>query len=164
MNRRWTFGRTVSVSFASITLLSVLVGICAIASLQYVSMTKDRVITVDQRLVVLAAQMGDAFAEKRAVVRGYLMTGDDSYLTEASAAQKSFLDAAGEARQLAHTTEAVRLIDQVTGDSVKHQEAIDAVVAMRKAGQSLGTNATVMTASARKWRMRNTSRLVLSIG
>ena len=33
-----------------------------------------------------------------------------------------------------------------------------------KAGQSLGTKATVITASDRKWRIRNTSRLVLSIG
>jgi methyl-accepting chemotaxis protein len=159
MNRRWTFGRAVSVGFASITLLSVLVGACAIASLRYVSATKDRVITVDQRLVVLTAQMGESFAEKRAVVRGYLMTGDDDYLTQASAAQQVFLAATTEARQLVHTAEGVRLLDLLGADGAKYQTAVDTVVAMKQGGDSVATVTKVFETTVRPLRSIVTEEL-----
>jgi CHASE3 domain sensor protein len=111
LDENWSFGRKIGVGFAAVVGLTMLVGVITILALREVVSSKDRVLDVNARGLVNAQQI-DNRAEKRvSATRGFLITGEQSYLDE----------------MLTLRGESTRLLDQLTANRPELRGALDAV-------------------------------------
>jgi CHASE3 domain sensor protein len=137
MTRGWTFRRTITAGFAAMVVLIVMVGTIAVVALSNVVSTKDHVINVYSQILVDGETMDAASSEKSAAARGYLLTGDSSYLDEMTAARREFNSALLRSQQAVQTAEGRRLTALIATSEVEHQRALDAVIALRRSDISV---------------------------
>ncbi|GAB7051132.1 methyl-accepting chemotaxis protein [Catenuloplanes indicus] len=137
MRREWTFGQKLGAGFAVTIALTLLTGLVGIGALKTVVDQKDRVITLGVTGLVQAQALRASAEAKASASRGYLLTGDERFLTTMNEARAEFTAGVGELRANTTTTEERTLLDQVSGAEQDHQVALDAVIAARKAGTSM---------------------------
>jgi methyl-accepting chemotaxis protein len=116
--------------------LTIVVGLIAAVALHDVVASKDHVINVDARLVLDAKDLDVAADEKSLASRGYLLTGQGTYLIQVTAARRKFTNTLQQAKQTVATAEGQRLLHSIELAEVEHQQAIDATITLRRDGAS----------------------------
>lgn len=134
MARHWTFGQRVGGSFALLVALAVVMGLVAYLALRTVVSTKDRVIDVDTQLLI-DAQKVQALAEaKGGDARGFLLTGDERFVSEMQASRAELINAIVRLRRNVVSDEGRRLVEDTAQAEAAHQRNMDDVIARRRAG------------------------------
>jgi methyl-accepting chemotaxis protein len=134
---RRTYGRKLGGGLAVSIVLIVLMGAAAVAALIVVRDSKDRVIDSALRGLLNAERLHTAAADKIAGSRGYLLTGEDTYLQETTAARTRFLTLVETLRGTLTDPEELRQLDEVARTEAAHQQVLQQVVAARRAGGDL---------------------------
>ena len=137
--RHWTFGQRIGAGFAVTVALAVVIGIVAVVALRTVVASKDRVIDVDARLLILAEGLQFMREAKGSEARGFLLTRDDSYLAAMRDARAQFAETIERLRQLVVTDEGRRQVDAVARAEDGHQQALDQVIALRRTDAPIET-------------------------
>jgi CHASE3 domain sensor protein len=152
MNRTWTFGRTIAAGFAAVVALNLVVGSIALAGLRNVVDRKDKVINTDARLVLDVQKLLTIRDARAAANRGYLISGDQSYLDDQYHHDDLFNQQLSQIREQVDTDRGRQLADQVA--SLENQFVLldRGPVQLRQRGAS-----TQAVASA--WEKINTHRV-----
>src|SRR6266702_8932497 len=91
MGRSWTFGRKLALGFALTAALSIAMATIALYALNRAVASKDHVISVNSQNLTDAAKLQTAAARKASAVRGYLLSGDEQFLTMETTEHEEFL-------------------------------------------------------------------------
>jgi methyl-accepting chemotaxis protein len=150
MSRTWTFGRTIAAGFAAVVALNLITGVVALASLKRVVHTKDRVVAVDSTLQLRAEELLSLRAQRAAGFRGYLITGETSFLDTTTQTGAEFTRTLAQTRRLAHTTTGHRLLDQLAAAAATYNAAQEKLIARKQAGASTADLAAAFSALARE--------------
>ncbi|MEN3306412.1 MAG: hypothetical protein V7603_2614 [Micromonosporaceae bacterium] len=137
MVRHRTFSQKVVVGFAVNVLLTVAIGAVAVAALHTVVSTKDKVIAQSDQLLAGTQRLRAAAAEKVSGFRTYLLTGQQRYLDEMAGARMEFQATLTEISSAAANREQRQLLDTVRTVENEHQQALDALIALRRSRASL---------------------------
>ena len=131
---RLTLPRKIALSLASIALACILTGMVAVTSLHTLTVSKDRVLTVN---VPRLAEVDEARVqrERRAkAVRSYVIARDDRYIHDMEEAKDKLLDHLDHLRATALGPEERRSIVAVDHANAVMQAEWDDLMAARKAG------------------------------
>ena len=109
MIRSWTFGRKIAASF----------------------------VVMVSRLLFEAQSFNASVAQKSSAARGYLLTGDQSYITQMTTALRAFTTELTTAEGSVHTAAERQKLATIGRDQSAHQQAILAVIALRQSGVSV---------------------------
>jgi methyl-accepting chemotaxis protein len=152
MNRTWTFGRTIAAGFAAVVALNLVVGSIALAGLRNVVDRKDKVINTDTRLVLDVQKLLTIRDARAAANRGYLISGDQSYLDDQYHHDDLFNQQLSQIREQVDTDRGRQLADQVA--SLENQFVLldRGPVQLRQRGAST-------QAVAKAWEKINTNRV-----
>ena len=143
MGQRWTFGRTVAAGFVAMVGLTAVIGAISVVGLRQVVAANEHVLDVDMQLVIASEHMRAASNDKRAAARGFVMTGQDSYLEQMEESRRDFLSTLNRAKILAPNSEGAGLLQAIQVAESEHQQAIDAAVVLKRNG---GTSNAVAAA------------------
>jgi len=132
----WTVGRTLATGFGLVLLLTMGGGATALYGVGAVVEAKDRVIERDQRLEIVAQQLVTARSDRAAEVRGYLLTGEQTFLDAADRATAEFEELLTQARALAYTDRAAELLDRIDTVDRQAREAQAELVEIRRTGST----------------------------
>ena len=132
MKRDWTFGQRIGAGFAVMAALSGVLSVVSILALERLGESKDHVINVSGRLILLAERLRAEREGKSGAARGYLLARDPEFLTELQQARRGFHDALQELRALAPTETEQRFLSAIETAEAAHQTALDRVIAARK--------------------------------
>lgn len=132
MARHCTFGQRVGASFGLLVALAIVMGAVAYVALRTVVSTKDRVIDVEAQLLIDAQKAQALGASKGSDARGFLLTGDERFLTDMQAARTELGVVLERLRQNVMTDEGRRLVDGIAQADAAYQRPLDAVIARRR--------------------------------
>jgi methyl-accepting chemotaxis protein len=144
--RRWTFGRRIAAAFAVMVALTVVVGVISVVALDRVVASKDRVINVNSRVLIDAQTLSADFEAKSSDARGYLLTGDKSYLAQMTSELQAFQSTLASMERNAGAANELPLLTSIGQESNAHQQALDGVIALRERGVAIATVAKAYTA------------------
>jgi methyl-accepting chemotaxis protein len=108
-----------------------------VIALESVVSSKDRVIDVNSRLLFEAQSFNASVAQKSSAARGYLLTGDQSYITQMTTALRAFTTELTTAEGSVHTAAEGQQLATIGRDESAHQQAVLAVIALRQSGVSV---------------------------
>jgi CHASE3 domain sensor protein len=132
MERNWTFGQKIGAGFAVVVALAIAIGAVSYRALTSVVAAKDRVIQVDSKLLIQAAEAEAAVGNELAAARGYLLSGNQSYLDQMHRNRSAFLTALGQLKQLVYTDAGRGELEAAEQAESAHQAALDRVIASRQ--------------------------------
>jgi len=135
--RVWSFGRKVGAAFGVMVLLVVVISGVGVSSLRSVVAAKDSVIEVNCRNLTEVERLRAALDRKIAAGRAFMLTKEDRFLDRAQSAREDCLAAVHELKLHLVTEEGQRLIERIERAEVAHQNALDRVVALRRADAPL---------------------------
>lgn len=133
----WTFGRRLAVSFGVMVLLTVAVAAVSLTSLNSVVSSKDRVINVNSRLAFDAQSLVADVNAGTAASRGYLLTGERSYLDVLATDRALQLGDLAKLNQNVSSAEERQLVSEIATAQAAHQRAVDSLIAKRTPGTTL---------------------------
>ncbi|GGM29932.1 methyl-accepting chemotaxis protein [Dactylosporangium sucinum] len=137
MPRQWTFGQRLGLGFAVTMVLTLATGAVTVWALDTVVAGKDQVIDVGVEGLVGAQQLRVALEAKSSTSRGYLLTGDARYRTQMDTARADFAGALTRLRDVADTAAERRLIEEAAQGEQRHQQALDATIALKARSASV---------------------------
>ena len=137
MTKEWTFGRRIAAAFVIMVALTVVLGVISAIALNSVVSSKDRVINVNSRLLLDAQSLSTDYFEQSSDNRGFLLSGDQIYLTELTAARQAFKVDLKALQQITSTSNERQLIAAIAQVENAHVNAVNALIALRKPGTSL---------------------------
>jgi methyl-accepting chemotaxis protein len=137
MMRNWTFGRRIAAGFAVTVVLIVAVGVMAVISLNSVVSSKDRVINVNAHLLDVAETLSSSVSDKQAVNRAFLLTGDQKYLHQLTAAGQAIQAGLNTLQEGVDNAAQQKLIAVIRQDDTSWGQAVDADIAVRQQTSSL---------------------------
>ncbi len=126
-----TYGRRLGNGLTVAITLTLLMGVSAVAALLVVTASKDAVVATATKGLVDAEQLHTAAANKVAVSRGYLLTGQQDYLDQTKQVRAEFLRLIQELRSQL-TPEQRTLVDQVAEAEVEHDRLLTQMYALRQ--------------------------------
>jgi methyl-accepting chemotaxis protein len=129
---RRTYGRRLGGGLAISIVLTLLMGMSAVAALVVVRDSKDRVIDSAVRGLVNAERLHTAASDKTAGTRGYLLTGDEKYLQQATKARTEFLALVATLRDILTEEAERRDIDEVVQAEAAHDAVLAQLVRSRR--------------------------------
>ena len=139
MTKNWTFSRRIVAGFSAMVVLIIAVGLISVVALNSVVSSKDHVINVNYRLLLDAQSLSTANSQANAANRGFLLTGENTYLTELKTARQAFQTNLSDLQANDSTATERRLTDAIQQSEKAHVQAVDALVALRTPGISLAT-------------------------
>ncbi len=137
MASNWTFGQRIGAGFAAVVAMAMAIGLVAVYALGHVVDTKDRVIHANAQALVDAERVLGLGQRKAAAARGFLLSGDQRYLDENSAAREQFSEILAELKKDLTAEEGQRWVTPVERAELEHQRALDPVLALRRKGAAL---------------------------
>jgi methyl-accepting chemotaxis protein len=139
MIRGWTFGRKIICSFGIIIALMFAAGLVSVLTLRTVVSSKDRIINVNSGLLVDAQSLSTSAGFKSSAIKGYLLTGDQTYITGMNTRIQAFSATLNTINKIVSTPAERNLVTAMAKDETVHQNAANAVIAMRKTGAPVQT-------------------------
>jgi methyl-accepting chemotaxis protein len=112
--------------------LIVIVGVISVISLNSVVSSKDRVINVNSRLLTNAQSLSASAAIKSDDSRGYLLTGNQHYLTERTTVRHVFLSLLQTIKHSVSSSAERSLVNTIAKEESAQQQATNAVIALRQ--------------------------------
>jgi methyl-accepting chemotaxis protein len=134
MNRTWTFGRQITICFATMVALTAVLGGVALYGLHSAVSSKDRVIDVDSQVVLFSQELLTARAERAAAFRGYLITGEQTFVDQMNQQSAVFDQVLGRIRLLVHTGRGRELVEQIRVRNVQYLAQQDKIFKVRRSG------------------------------
>jgi methyl-accepting chemotaxis protein len=134
MISKWTFGRVIAAGFAGAMVLILMAGGIALVGLRNVVASKDRVINVDNQLVVTSEEMLALRNGRSAATRGYLFTGKSAYRDEALATNEQLRALFATVERLVHTARGRELISQIKQSEEQSEETQGQLIALKAGG------------------------------
>jgi CHASE3 domain sensor protein len=131
MARQWTFGQRLAVGFAVTAALTLVTGVVTVWALTTVAAGKDQVIDVGVKGLARAQELRVAIEAKSSAGRAFLLTGDQRYTQQITAARAQFSAAAGQIREVLATAEERDLLDQAVAGEQRHQDELQTVMTRR---------------------------------
>ncbi|GAA3275560.1 MCP four helix bundle domain-containing protein [Dactylosporangium vinaceum] len=131
MARQWTFGQRLGLGFAVTAILTLATGVVTIWALTTVVAGKDKVIEVGVKGLAAAQELRTAVEAKSSAGRAYLLTGDQRYSQQITAARAQFAAAATRVRDVLTTPEERDLLDQSVAGEQRHQDVLQNVMVRR---------------------------------
>ncbi len=136
MRRQWTFGQKIAGGYAAVMLLAVVIGVMAVSAIRSVTEAKDRVITVNAKML-LDAERANTLAETKVVdVRGFLLSADQTHVDRLRAARTELLAVLEQLRTAAPSLDTKKMIERLTRAEGEHQASVESVLAIRQSGAS----------------------------
>jgi methyl-accepting chemotaxis protein len=117
--------------------LIIAVGLISVVALNSVVSSKDHVINVNYRLLLDAQSLSTASSQANGANRGFLLTGEKTYLTQLTTARQAFQTNLSDLQANGSTATERRLADAIQQSEKAHVQAVNAVIALRKPGISL---------------------------
>jgi methyl-accepting chemotaxis protein len=148
----WTFGRTIVLGFAAVVVLNLIGAGIALEGLHNVVERKDRVIDTDTRLVLDVQKLLTIRDARASANRGYLISGQASYLNAQYGYDDAFSQQISMIRDLVDTAQGSQLVDQVVALQNQFVVLDRGPVELRQTGASADEVATA-------WEKINTQRV-----
>jgi len=120
MTKDWTFSRRIVAGFSAMVVLIIAVGLISVVALNSVVSSKDRVINVNYRLLLDARSLSTASSQADAANRGFLLTGENTYLTELKTARQAFQTNLADLQASDSTATERRLADAIQQSEKAH--------------------------------------------
>lgn len=136
MSRHWTFGQKLATGFAVTVLLALAIVLVATYALRSVVTSKDQVITVDAQLLIDAERLRAAMERKGGSGRAVLLTGENRFIDQMQEARRDFFKSLELVKRKLAQSAMERLVDAIEISEREHQQEVDAVIALRRAGGS----------------------------
>ena len=137
MTHSWTFQSKVTAGFGVMVILAAATAAVAIFSLRSVVAAKDRVITVDAENLISAARLEGAVDRQAAAFRGFMVNGEERFLSQRSAATEEYLAILTELEARGGRDEAGALLADVRRADAELLSSQDQVVTMRRSPNGL---------------------------
>ncbi len=137
MTRSWTFNQKVTTGFAVVVTLAAFTGAIAVYALRAVVASKDRVITVNARNLADAARLEAAVDRLVAGFRAFLLTREDRFLEQRTAAQHDFVEVSRRLENQVYTEDGRRMIAEIGRAQSAYLMSQDRVIALRKTAAGL---------------------------
>nr|BFE56993.1 hypothetical protein GCM10020063_015190 [Dactylosporangium thailandense] len=131
MARQWTYGQRLGLGFVVAAGLTLITGLVTVWALSTVVAGKDEVIDVGVKGLAAAQELRTAVEAKSSAGRAYLLTGDQRYAQQISAARGQFSAAAGRVREVLASAGERDLLDQAVEGEQRHQDALQGVITRR---------------------------------
>jgi methyl-accepting chemotaxis protein len=131
---RRTFGRKLAGGLALTIVLTMLMGASAVAALGVVVASKDAVITSATGGLLTTESLHTAAEQKISAGRGYLVTGGEQDLQQMEADRQRFSELVQQLRTSLDDPLVNRQLDAVVQSGARHDQAIDGLVRLRRAG------------------------------
>ncbi len=141
MTRSWTFNQKVTAGFAAVVTLAAVTGAISVYALHAVVVSKDRVITVNARNLADAAMLDSAVDRHVASFRGFLLTGEKSFLEQGAPAQREVEELVHHLQNQVDTGESKRLVAEIDQAQSAYKQAQDGVIALIGNGNGVRTAA-----------------------
>ncbi len=132
MGRSWTFGRKLALGFALTAALSIAMATIALYALNRAVASKDHVISVNSQNLTDAAKLQTAAARKASAVRGYLLSGDEQFLTMETTEHEEFLQILAKLKAQVFTDKGKALLAQIERLDNEHQILIQRANKLRQ--------------------------------
>jgi methyl-accepting chemotaxis protein len=132
MARNWTFGQKIAGGFAVAILLTLIIGAVAVYALRAVVESKDRVISEHAQPLIDAQKLQFASERKSSAGRGYLLAPQERFLNSMREAREEVTAALERLKEHSDTEEARRLIAAMERSDAEYQQALDAIMALRR--------------------------------
>src|SRR5688572_19540572 len=113
MRRRWSFVRKVAVMLTSVVVLAVVTSAVAAFALRTVVERMETVILVHGQNVLIAQTMATRLEGRASAVRGYLLTGDETFTTRIASARDDFARGLAQLRIQTRRPEDQVLLDEI---------------------------------------------------
>jgi methyl-accepting chemotaxis protein len=113
-------------------------GVAALA-LRAVVERMETVILVHGQNVLIAQTMATRLEGRASAIRGYLLTGDESFLTRLASARDDFARGLAQLRIQTARSEDQVLLDEIQRKNLVHHDVVDRVLPMRRAGAATKT-------------------------
>ncbi|HEV8582808.1 MAG TPA: methyl-accepting chemotaxis protein [Thermoanaerobaculia bacterium] len=137
MARNWTFGQKIGGGFAVAVLLTLIIGAVAVYALREVVASKDRVISEHAQPLIDAQKLEVAAERKSSSGRGYLLVPQERFLDSMRVAREDLTAALERLKGQADAEEARRLIAAMERSDAEYQQALDAIMALRRSAAGL---------------------------
>src|SRR5882672_6413406 len=137
MAHSWTFQKKVSTGFAVMVCLAALTAAVAVYALRAVVASKDNVISLVAENLVNATRLDAAADRQSATFRGFILSGDERFLQQRSAAQEEFAEVFGRLEKNISTDAGRRLLADVQQGASDWEAAQARVVQLRKSQAKL---------------------------
>jgi methyl-accepting chemotaxis protein len=154
MARQWTFGEKVGTGFAVAIALAVTIGAVAIYALNSVVDAKDRVITLRGRVVQDVERLRVWIEKTASANRGFLLSGEDTFLAELREARAKVAEIIDALATTLPSEEGRRMLAAIAQAESDHRQAVDDVIAQRKAGATVEVVAGLFDAKNRPLRAK----------
>jgi methyl-accepting chemotaxis protein len=135
----WTFGRKVGTGFAATVTLAILMSAVSVYALRGVVGAKDRVINVNAQILIEAERLNTAIERKAAALRGFLLSRDEHFSDEVRGVRAEITTSLASLRAAVKTEEGHRDLDQIERVEAEHQQVVEQIFAMRRAGNDSKT-------------------------
>ncbi|HVZ13938.1 MAG TPA: methyl-accepting chemotaxis protein [Bauldia sp.] len=139
MRREWTFGRKIAIGLTIKALLTIIMAIVALVTLQSVVTSKDKVINVDGPLMVRATQLQTVRQQLVSGFRNYLLSGVQDDLDALQDTRKTFADTLADLKADAATEQGAKLVDAISAQYDNYNKATDTIAQLRQNGTDIAT-------------------------
>ena len=137
MAGQWTYGKRLGIGFALAVALTVATGAVAVYSLRDVVDSKDHVIRKQYPLVVDAERSRAAVERKGGALRGFLLTRDESLVTQLSDADRELTTSLQRIRAGLDVEATRRAFEPIGQLALEYQQAVEKVIALRRTDATL---------------------------
>lgn len=132
MSRHWTFGQKIGSGFTIVILLTIAIVVIALLALQNIVEEKDQILDINAQSVLEAEKVLGLMEAKSASARAFLLTREDRWTDEIQSARTNLRASLGHLRSRAMSEETRKLIGDIERFEQDHQDALDAVILLRK--------------------------------
>jgi len=133
MKRNWAFGQKLAAGYAAMVVLVLVVSTVAAFALRSTVASKDRVISVNTRILIDAEQMRTLSERRVAAVRGYLISHEQRYLDELRASRTDFATVVAALQDAVSREDERRILTAVGAASEEYRQAADQAIALARA-------------------------------
>jgi CHASE3 domain sensor protein len=138
----WTINAKTALSFALLSLLTAVACVAGVVSLNYVTSSKDAVITEDAVRRLRIEEMRVQREKRAKAVRSYIITKNEKYLDQIAKHRDTLIEEGNQLRTTAVDDEERNLVAAVMSSNADMQHAWDGVVTKRRAGATVEEIAT----------------------
>ena len=126
----WTFRRRVGAGLGLTAILAAAIGGIAVYALTQVVQSKDRVISVDARILADARELEASQANKSSSIRGFLLTGNKDDLVDMENHRKRFAEVIARLRANVDSDQGRRQLDEIVEAESTHQQLSERVIGL----------------------------------
>src|SRR5579863_5721590 len=158
MIRSWTFQKKVTAGFAVMVGLSAVTSAIAVYALRTAVASKDRVVAINSVNLINGAKLQAASNEYTAAFRGYLLTGEASFLNQRRQAAEAFEETFRRLDQGVYTSEGHRRLSDIQKAQAELAVVQERIILLRKTknGVEAATHAVEQEALPKRERITAT--------